>query len=361
MLEVQEVTTAEGLAGLGAEWDRLYAAGGLDNAFLTHRWMSAWWKHFGRGRQLLILLVKDGPETIGIVPWMVQWLRPWMPLRRIQFVGTGLSDRLDAVLPARRAEQLECVLDHLEGRKGAWEMVDLHEIPPESDTTPILEDLLSRRRVSHCAEPASRCPYIPIREDWSTYYARIKDAETRRANRRKLRKLEGQGRVAIRRRTDLGGDAPVLEQLRGMPQRGTYRGERRVSLFDGGARAGFFEEITAWLAETGDLDLWTAELSGKLIAYRFGWRDARRHYDYFAGYDPDYSPHSPGTLLLLRVLEDCFESGLREFDFLRGEEPYKLEWTGERRQNHRIRFFARSLRGTLLRMAHLLRDRPGQR
>jgi hypothetical protein len=66
---------------------------------------------------------------------------------------------------------------------------------------------------------------------------------------------------------DVGGEAPVLEQLRQMPHRDTYRGARRVSLFDGDARGRFFEDMAASLAETGELDLWTVELAGRPIAY----------------------------------------------------------------------------------------------
>jgi len=357
-LAIEEVTTTQGLADLRAEWDRLYSAGGLDNPFVTHRWMSVWWKHFGAGGRLLVLLVKDGPEIVGIVPWMIRRLRPWAPLRRVQFLGTGLSDRLDVLAPTRRAEQMARVLDHLQRRRGAWDMVDLHELPEESETVAVLQDLLRARAWGHRDEPASRCPYLPIREDWTTFYTRTKDAETRRANRRKLRRLEKDGAVAIRRRMDVGGEAPVLEQLRQMPHRDTYRGARRVSLFDGDARGRFFEDMAASLAETGELDLWTVELAGRPIAYRFGWRTAQKHYDYFADYDPAHSQSSPGTLLLLRMMEDCFEAGLREFDFLRGDEPYKLEWTSERRQQRRIRFFARSLRGGLLRLATRGRQSP---
>ena len=39
---------------------------------------------------------------------------------------------------------------------------------------------------------------------------------------------------------------------------------------------------------------------------------------------------------------------MREFDFLSGDEPYKLEWTDRVRQNRRLYVFNRGVKGFLL-------------
>jgi CelD/BcsL family acetyltransferase involved in cellulose biosynthesis len=47
---------------------------------------------------------------------------------------------------------------------------------------------------------------------------------------------------------------------------------------------------------------------------------------YNAGIDPDAFDLSPGVLLTYAYIERALERGLRRFDFLRGNEPYKYEW-----------------------------------
>ena len=353
MLTVEEVTSGERFAELRPVWDGLLAASGVDNVFSTHAWAITWWKHFGAGLRLLILVVKDGTEVIGIFPWMVRRTgTAWMPVRRIQFLGTGHSDRLDLIVTTRRMEQVQCVLYYLQRRRGLWDVIDLREVPGESETIPVVREHLERRRWNHRIQQDSICPYLPIQGDWATFYSSVHGANTRMKNRNKFNRLERAGAVTIRRLTDARQERDIVARLSGMPHAGTYLGRKRVSLFDDRDRRGFFEEMTWKFSESGSLDLWVIELSGKLIAYRYGWRSRQKHYDYFPDYDPAYADFSPGTLLLLRVLEDCFGRGLQEFDFLRGDEPYKLAWTDKHRQNLRLMLFRPSLRGRLLRLAY---------
>ena len=46
--------------------------------------------------------------------------------------------------------------------------------------------------------------------------------------------------------------------------------------------------------------------------------------------------YSPGTLLIAYALEDAVSRGDSEFDFLRGNEPYKYRWGARDRFNRRV-------------------------
>lgn len=62
-----------------------------------------------------------------------------------------------------------------------------------------------------------------------------------------------------------------------------------------------------------------------LLAFHF----AESALYYQAGWDPD-SPLarlSPGVVLMRQSIEDAIGSGLRYYDFLRGDEEYKFRWT----------------------------------
>src|SRR5205807_436927 len=49
-------------------------------------------------------------------------------------------------------------------------------------------------------------------------------------------------------------------------------------------------------------------------------------YYYLGGFDPELARRSVGTLLTARAIETAVADGCREFDFLRGREPYKYRW-----------------------------------
>ena len=52
----------------------------------------------------------------------------------------------------------------------------------------------------------------------------------------------------------------------------------------------------------------------------------QRTYLYISGFDPEYAPLSPGTLMFGHSIAHAMGEGAREFDFLRGRERYKYFW-----------------------------------
>ena len=46
-------------------------------------------------------------------------------------------------------------------------------------------------------------------------------------------------------------------------------------------------------------------------------------YYYQGGFEPQLARYSPGTVLTAHAIRDAIDRGASEFDFLRGDEPYK--------------------------------------
>ena len=87
------------LDSVADDWARLAEATG--NIFATWEWNSLWWKHFGRGRELLVTVCRDGAGTIvAILPLYLSTERP---LRVLRFLGHGQGDHLSPICaPADR-------------------------------------------------------------------------------------------------------------------------------------------------------------------------------------------------------------------------------------------------------------------
>ena len=64
-------------------------------------------------------------------------------------------------------------------------------------------------------------------------------------------------------------------------------------------------------------------------------------YGRLSGFDPVYSIYSIGNLLMLKVLEKCIKLGIKEYDFMQGNEAYKSDWTKNYRRNLNIKFVNR--------------------
>ncbi|HET8948352.1 MAG TPA: GNAT family N-acetyltransferase, partial [Candidatus Polarisedimenticolia bacterium] len=87
-------------------------------------------------------------------------------------------------------------------------------------------------------------------------------------------------------------------------------------------------------------------------------RFARRDYMLKAGYDSEYAPISPSSLLVRTVLERAFAEQVEEFDFLGGLDGWKTSWTKSSRSHEWLYLLPPSLP---LRVAHAAKFRLAPR
>ena len=50
------------------------------------------------------------------------------------------------------------------------------------------------------------------------------------------------------------------------------------------------------------------------------------------GFQEEVAPFSPGSLLLLEGIRQCYQMGFGEFDLMRGQEAYKQRWASDDRK-----------------------------
>ena len=362
MTAVEEISTLEGLEALSGSWEEAQARSAPDNVFATFEWAVAWWRHFGAGRRLRVLTLRDGGGPPSILPlWEGPLWRSWTPFRRIQLLGTGLSDRLDLLLGGDPAGNAEVALRHLLARPSRWDVLDLRELPEGSPAVEAVRTAAARLALECEITPDSESRYIPIESDWETFFSTRFGRRWRRTLRHNARRLETDcGPVSTT--FDAAPDGALLmSRLAAMPQEDQYHGIDRRSIFASPAKRAFFEEIAQRFWGRGWLRVGVLELQGQLAAFRYGFRYAGKHFDYFTGFHRDYAKVSPGAVLLAQVIEDCFRQGMREVDFLRGTEPWKDVWTDRSRRNLRVRVYPRGLRPWATRLFLRLKDRhPGE-
>src|SRR5207302_1313458 len=78
----------------------------------------------------------------------------------------------------------------------------------------------------------------------------------------------------------------------------------------------------------GRLWLTTLDLDGSPAAAWYGFADRETIYFYQSGRDPRWEDKSVGVALMVKMIRRAVERGYRRFDFLRGDEAYKRQWTG---------------------------------
>src|SRR4051794_38133681 len=98
---IERIQTVARFAEMREEWNALLRGSTSDCVFLTHEWLSLWWKHLSEGRTLSILTARHDGKLVGLMPLALraaQYTR--MIPRSLEFLGSGVvgSDYLDVIV-----------------------------------------------------------------------------------------------------------------------------------------------------------------------------------------------------------------------------------------------------------------------
>lgn len=271
--------------------------------------LAAWWRHFGDGRVRV-----EGMPGFGL-----RWGG-----RLVEGVGVGAGDFLDVpgLTPGALARWWEA---HAPAAGLFPRLTD------ETALAAALKALAAERHLPLHRIPFEPAPYVDLTGSWEAFLAR-KSSRTRATLRRKRRRLEALGPVTFRHVTTPDGLDDALDAAFALYRRRAQTAYRGPLWLEPRGQA-FLRDWAHALAREGRLDLTFLSAGERPLAFCFGFHNGQDYFHYGVAFDPDpaVARHSPGTLLLMHILERAFAAGYRRYDFLAGDEPYKREWaTGSR-------------------------------
>jgi CelD/BcsL family acetyltransferase involved in cellulose biosynthesis len=328
------------LAALEGEWRALHD-GAAASPFLSFEWLSSWWRCFGARRSLWLLEARDGAGALAGL--LALCGRPGLAFRRWQLLGNGVggADGLDALArPADAPAIRDALARALVGNAAEWDALELEDLPCGSPLVGVLRAAAVQRGLPVRVERRFACPGFAVQGSFEEHLARIRRRET---YGRRVRWLARQPGFRIEVATAVGEAGPAMEdflrlhRLRWAAEGGSYG-------IPPGAPEAFHRLLAPRLAARGWLRLYRLFVGDAAIAGVYGIELGRRFYYYQSGYDPAWSARSPGLVLVGRTVADAYARGLGDYDFLRGEEAYKLDWSSDRRETCAVRLRASSLR-----------------
>ncbi|MEM2175528.1 MAG: GNAT family N-acetyltransferase, partial [Candidatus Micrarchaeia archaeon] len=117
--------------------------------------------------------------------------------------------------------------------------------------------------------------------------------------------------------------------------------KNKPGVFETDTVKNFFLDVARIFAEKGFLALYFLMVDDRPIATQLCYEYAQKLYYVLGGFDPEFYQYSPGNIITFKILGKYAGSSLREYDFLKGGEPYKFEWTRKYRRNFNFRFVNR--------------------
>lgn len=339
-LRVEECSLSE-LEETPQEYQEVLGSSGEDGIFLGLDWLSAWWHAFGEGKRPLVLRVVEDGRAEGFAPLMTT-SRGRARWTKVEFMGTGPSDRCGILARDGRTDVQAAVWEHLRERDD-WDVMELRDMCQDGPTARAV-----RSAFPHAEEAGEPAPFVRLDGTHEAYLAGL--SKNMRSNLgRGWRRLQEEGAEFRALRTP----DEVSEAVDWLNELNDQRWESSSTLRAPGM-PGFVRDVSLRLAGRGVV-YHALLVKGEPFAITMGLEDRRRYLYYLSGFGPERAKHSPGGVLLSKIIEESFHLGKEEVDLLRGAEAYKYRFNA--RDRHQVHLRAVN-RGLLRRGQYQLREAP---
>jgi CelD/BcsL family acetyltransferase involved in cellulose biosynthesis len=329
-VEVEE--GADALTRLRVEWQAMYCASGAP-PFLSWEWLSTWHKWFGREKHPFLLCARERENLIALLPLCAenrQSSRFSPRFKRMSFMGEsyGASDYLDILaLPGFKQKSADIFIDYL-ALPRSFDLLELEGMTADSCA---LQSLTRRfandRRFRYRIVPQYICPRMSLDARWEDLLERSRRSDYFKRCMMRLNKIASFEFRVISDVYEIPAAYGRFLELHA----GRWGDRGGSSAFRTAEQKGFTFDAAAELARAGMTRFEEIWLEGECRASLFGFESGDCYYFYLSGFDQAWSKYSLGFTLLWLSIREASRRGLKMYDFLRGDENYKFDWSDNSR------------------------------
>ena len=342
-LTIRVITDSKEFESLRETWDGLLEKSYDNNIYLTWEWLFTWWKHYGEGKKLSILLIEDEGRIIGIAPLMQsRYRKGFIKFDVLENICSTNCDYSGIILTQRKEEAMTTLLAYL-GRiiSSSNIILRISQILKDSEFLsllrkqhpPFAKSLILNERV------LTTCPYMSLPATWDEYFYSLR--RKRRGNlSRALKSLQKDHTVEFEKCAPSNNLRESMQIFFDLHQK-RWREQGISGIFAEQKEREFYTDVAGSFSEKGWLDLTFINVDTKAASAVFGLKYERKFYYMVTAFASEYTNHSLGNLHIMYLIEDAIKNGLKEFDFLKGDEVYKLYWARLARENMQVVLMSR--------------------
>lgn len=310
------------------QWNSLVYSMKFPSVFLTWEWINTWIRCFSEDYSLLIFFIYKSNRLSAILPLAMKEIKSFGGISKIRMItlcgGIELyPDYMDIICAESDNADIyiDAVMEKLKNVTWKWDIMYLPFLSEQGNLSSWLKKDSSRFRIRKID---SRAPYIRNESGYDDFLGKM-NSKKRYNLRRERRILLEKNNITFQRATttdELNDGMEVLFKLH--EKRAVSKGIR--STFAVKEICSFHKEITSVFSDKGWMRLYTLEGKKGPIASLYGFVFKDRFSFYQMGIEPQWLSFSPGKILILMVIEELFNEGIKVFDFLGGNDGYKDFW-----------------------------------
>ena len=342
------------------EWDDLLSRASKPSIFVTWEWLVSWWEIYQKEHKLWWLTVRDAQgRLVGSAPLYLRRYRNglFLPYRELRFIGTGepvSPEHLDLVADrAYQSEVVSAITSYLVERVSDWDVLQLTDLSIREDGSALtaldFDRALGDRGVACFTEDqVPGAPSVPLPDSWEEYFRSLSQSMRTQITRHRRKVSQDLGlKFHVWSKVDGDLEFALDEFERLFRDRKTSIGISDKFKEVWGYRE-FHRRLAGEFADRGWLYLAFLIDGKKAVAAQYAFLFRGTLYAYQSGFDSSLGKFNVSKVLRSYVIQDVISRGVRELDFLRGEEAYKYDWNALTRRKQLIRCFSPTFYGHLL-------------
>jgi CelD/BcsL family acetyltransferase involved in cellulose biosynthesis len=327
-IDIRIIETREEFHALRERWNELVDHMEGSEAFFCWEWAAARLEHgHGDCNELFILAGEQDGKLVALAPLCIQ--RTGIGPLKGRVVRTITGDQADygsfyLHREGNHRVMLAALLGVLHDHRHRWDVLHLFNFSSRNPQAFLLADLAESEfgMTCHLGE-RMLTPYF----HYGTNDAKIARSRLKTIERRE-RALHRDHQVEI----VIGGAFSEHFWKRFVA---LHVAKWPESNFRDPAHTAFLCDAIVRLEPLGKVEISWLKIDGELAAMHLGFKTAEKIGYYIPVADAKYQQQGIGGILL-KSLIDHYAGQKREFDFLRGNEPYKFHWTDSVAANHHL-------------------------
>lgn len=320
MLQIHEINHIEELDGYRLAWASLLRETPGAGFFQSLEWLEAYWKHFGSGQELRVLVVLEDGRATGIMPLVIR--TESTKAGRVRFLTYPLDYWGSYYGPIGPAPEriLGAALAHLRRARRRWDALELRWAGGPDDDGLWIERTLKAHHFQACRTCFDQTALVRLEGTWDDYLA-CRTSKWRNNYRRWQRRLNEAGEtqyLRFRPRGHAHGDDDprwdLFEACLTLARKSWQGSSQDGTTLSHDTIRPFLTDVHGAAARAGALDLNLLFLNGEPIAFAYNYHYGGYVYGLRVGYDAAACRNGAGSILYARVLEDSFRRGDRVYD-----------------------------------------------
>jgi CelD/BcsL family acetyltransferase involved in cellulose biosynthesis len=362
VLRITEISDPTELAGCRLLWKSLLARTPGATFFHSLDWLEPQIRHFGHWQELRVLVVRCGNEPMGIVPLVMRRERTKLGSVRVLTYPLDHAGVSYGPIGAQPAATLTAALQYIRSQPRDWDLLSLRFVDRDGADRGRTGRALRFVGWQPTEEADELAPCVNLRGSWHDYWA-SRDGDWRNNVSRSERRLAEQGEIVHLRYRPSGvayGDSdPRWDLFDTCLDMG--RQSRQSSVKSGTALPHPFVEpylrdAHEAAVRSGGLDLNLLLVDGQPAAFAYNYQYSGRVYCLRMGYNPAVSCDGAGSVLMCRMLEDCFARGDHTFNLGPSSFAHTQPWQTSVETSYRYTYFSGGTRAQALRIKSRLKQ-----